>query len=116
MFDLGYLSVDTRYRLRVSSRLRAEFSNGEAFYAKEGKVITLQTSEATSRTSTSSNGTWTRGSKRCRRPVRLDSRDKRCAYPAGSACLRPDLLACLASGRSASSALTATALAMARLQ
>jgi putative restriction endonuclease len=41
MFDLGYLSVDTRYRLRVSSRLRTEFSNGEAFYAKEGKIITL---------------------------------------------------------------------------
>jgi HNH endonuclease len=40
MFDLGYLSVDTRYRLRVSSRLRAEFGNGEAFYANEGKVIT----------------------------------------------------------------------------
>jgi predicted restriction endonuclease len=38
---LGYLSVDTRYRLQVSSRLRAEFGNGEAFYAKEGKVITL---------------------------------------------------------------------------
>lgn len=41
MFDLGYLSVDTRYRLRVSSRLRTEFSDGEAFYAKEGQVITL---------------------------------------------------------------------------
>ncbi|HEX3304803.1 MAG TPA: HNH endonuclease [Streptosporangiaceae bacterium] len=41
MFDLGYLSVDTRYRLRVSSRLRTEFGNGEAFYAKEGTVITL---------------------------------------------------------------------------
>jgi len=41
MFDLGYLSVDTRYRLRVSSRLRTEFGNGEAFYAKEGEVITL---------------------------------------------------------------------------
>ena len=41
MFDLGYLSVDTRYQLRVSSLLRTEFSNGEAFYAKEGEVITL---------------------------------------------------------------------------
>ena len=41
MFDLGYLSVDTRYRLRVSRRLRTEFGNGEAFYAKEGEVITL---------------------------------------------------------------------------
>ena len=41
MFDLGYLSVDTRYRLRVSSRLRTEFGNGEAFYAQEGTVITL---------------------------------------------------------------------------
>lgn len=41
MFDLGYLSVDTQYRLRVSSRLRTEFGNGQAFYAKEGKVITL---------------------------------------------------------------------------
>jgi putative restriction endonuclease len=41
MFDLGYLSVDTWYRLRVSSLLRTEFGNGEAFYANEGKVITL---------------------------------------------------------------------------
>ena len=41
MFDLGDPSVDTRYRLRVSSRLRTGFGNGEAFYAKEGTVITL---------------------------------------------------------------------------
>ena len=41
MFDLGYLSVDTRYRLRVSRRLRTEFSNGDVFYAKDGTAISL---------------------------------------------------------------------------
>jgi len=41
MFDKGYLAVDDSYRLRVSPRLRAEFGNGEAFYAKVGEVVAL---------------------------------------------------------------------------
>jgi putative restriction endonuclease len=34
LFDAGYLGVDTRYRLRVSPRLRGEFENGEEFYER----------------------------------------------------------------------------------
>jgi putative restriction endonuclease len=41
LFDRGYLGVDARYRLRVSPRLRADFSNGDQFYAKAGEVIEL---------------------------------------------------------------------------
>jgi putative restriction endonuclease len=41
MFDQGYLGVDPRYRLMVSPRLRAEFGNGDQFYAKAGEVIDL---------------------------------------------------------------------------
>jgi HNH endonuclease len=41
LFDRGYLGVDTSYRLRVSPRLRADFSNGDQFYAKAGQVIEL---------------------------------------------------------------------------
>jgi putative restriction endonuclease len=41
MFDKGYLAVDDSFRLRVSPRLRTEFGNGEAFYAKAGDVIAL---------------------------------------------------------------------------
>ena len=41
MFDLGYLGVDPAHRLRVSPRLRTEFGNGDAFYAKVGQVIAL---------------------------------------------------------------------------
>jgi putative restriction endonuclease len=41
LFDRGYLGVDPRFRLRVSPRLRADFSNGDQFYAKAGQVIEL---------------------------------------------------------------------------
>ena len=41
MFDRGYLGVDSQHRLLVSPRLRAEFSNGDQFYAKAGQVIDL---------------------------------------------------------------------------
>ncbi len=34
LFDRGYLAVDPAYRLRVSPRLRDEFSNGDEFYAR----------------------------------------------------------------------------------
>jgi putative restriction endonuclease len=41
LFDRGYLGVDTEYRLRVSSRLRADFSNGDQLYAMAGQAIQL---------------------------------------------------------------------------
>jgi putative restriction endonuclease len=41
MFDDGYLAVDPSHRLLVSPRLRADFGNGEQFYAKAGQVIAL---------------------------------------------------------------------------
>jgi putative restriction endonuclease len=41
LFDRGYLGVDPQHRLLVSSRLRADFSNGDQFYAKAGQVIDL---------------------------------------------------------------------------
>jgi putative restriction endonuclease len=41
LFDRGYLGVDPRHRLLVSPRLRADFSNGDQFYAKAGQVIDL---------------------------------------------------------------------------
>jgi putative restriction endonuclease len=33
LFDRGYLGVDPKFRLRISPRLRADFSNGDQFYA-----------------------------------------------------------------------------------
>jgi putative restriction endonuclease len=41
LFDRGYLGVDPKYRLQVSPALRAEFGNGEQFYARAGEPITL---------------------------------------------------------------------------
>ncbi len=41
LFDRGYLGVDPRHRLVVSPRLRADFSNGDQFYARAGQVIDL---------------------------------------------------------------------------
>ena len=41
LFDRGYLGVDPQHRLLVSPRLRADFSNGDQFYAKAGQVIDL---------------------------------------------------------------------------
>ena len=40
-FDRGYIGIDEDFRLKVSTRLRSEFGNGEEFYSKEGQVITL---------------------------------------------------------------------------
>jgi putative restriction endonuclease len=39
LFDRGYLSVDPKFRLHVSPRLRNEFGNGEEFYARAGEPI-----------------------------------------------------------------------------
>jgi putative restriction endonuclease len=41
MFDNGYLGVSPDHTLMVSPRLRADFGNGEQFYAKAGTVIEL---------------------------------------------------------------------------
>jgi len=41
LFDRGYLGVDPNFRLHVSPRLRAEFSNGDQYYAKAGQGIDL---------------------------------------------------------------------------
>lgn len=35
LFDLGYVTVDPSYRLRVSPRLREDFGNGDDLYARE---------------------------------------------------------------------------------
>ena len=40
LFDLGYLSVDSRHRLRVSPRLR-EFGGAEEFGARDGDTINV---------------------------------------------------------------------------
>ncbi|GGL87327.1 HNH endonuclease [Micromonospora yangpuensis] len=41
LFDHGYLGVDPKHRLMVSPRLRAEFGNGEQFYARAGATIAV---------------------------------------------------------------------------
>jgi putative restriction endonuclease len=41
LFDRGYLGIDPKFRLNVSPRLRADFSNGDDLYAKAGQVIEL---------------------------------------------------------------------------
>jgi putative restriction endonuclease len=46
LFDRGYLGVDPQHRLIVSRRLRADFSNGNQFYAKAGQVIDLPERQA----------------------------------------------------------------------
>jgi putative restriction endonuclease len=39
LFDAGYLTIDTDYRLLVSKRLREEFSNGRHYYEHHGKIV-----------------------------------------------------------------------------
>lgn len=41
MFDRGYLSVDPQHRLLVSPRLREDFGNGEEFYSRHGRQISV---------------------------------------------------------------------------
>jgi putative restriction endonuclease len=36
LFDAGYLTIDTDYRLLVSKRLKEEFSNGRHYYEHQG--------------------------------------------------------------------------------
>jgi putative restriction endonuclease len=39
LFDAGYLTIDTDYRLLVSRRLREEFSNGRHYYEHHGARV-----------------------------------------------------------------------------
>lgn len=39
LFDTGYLTLDTDYRLLVSRRLQEEFSNGRHYYEHHGKLL-----------------------------------------------------------------------------
>jgi len=39
LFDLGYVTVDERYRFRVSSRLQTEFQNGVDYYRLQGEAL-----------------------------------------------------------------------------
>ena len=39
LFDAGYLTIDTDYRLLVSQRLKEEFSNGRHYYAHHGARV-----------------------------------------------------------------------------
>ena len=41
LFDRGYLGIDEQHRLRVSPALRADFGNGDEFYARQGHTIGL---------------------------------------------------------------------------
>ncbi|MCW5951402.1 MAG: HNH endonuclease [Propionibacteriaceae bacterium] len=41
LFDRGYLGVDDKYRLQVSSRLRSDFGNGQEFYDRASSMIAL---------------------------------------------------------------------------
>lgn len=46
LYDRGYIGVDRKYRLVVSSRLRADFQNGEELYAKSGGAIAVPDKQA----------------------------------------------------------------------
>jgi putative restriction endonuclease len=41
LFDRGYVTVDPKYRFRVSPRLKELWSNGKAYYALDGKLIAV---------------------------------------------------------------------------
>ncbi len=41
LFDRGYLGIDSKHRLLVSRRLRADFDNGEQFYQRVGEPIRI---------------------------------------------------------------------------
>jgi putative restriction endonuclease len=41
LFDLGYIGIDPKRRLRVSPRLRADFGNGEEFYSRQGESLAV---------------------------------------------------------------------------
>jgi putative restriction endonuclease len=41
LFDLGYVTIDSSHRFRVSRKLRDEWSNGRIYYALEGSEVRL---------------------------------------------------------------------------
>lgn len=46
LLDLGYLSLNPRHELQVSTRLRSEWGNGEEFYDRAGEPIRVPTRRA----------------------------------------------------------------------
>ena len=63
LFDRGYLGVDPSYRLHVSPRLRADFSNGDQFTPRQGRSSNCPSAAQTGLTASFSNGSSTRSSK-----------------------------------------------------
>jgi putative restriction endonuclease len=49
LFDLGYIGVDSEYRLRVSPALKRETGDGDLFYAKAGETIEVMPTIAADR-------------------------------------------------------------------
>ena len=41
LFDRGYLGIDEKHQLRVSSRLREDYGNGDEFYSRAGDQISV---------------------------------------------------------------------------
>ena len=42
LFDAGYLGIDPAHRtLQVSPRIRADFGNGDEFYARQGQPLVI---------------------------------------------------------------------------
>lgn len=41
LFDLGYLGINPRYQLQVSPRLRQDWGNGQEFYERAGREISV---------------------------------------------------------------------------
>ncbi|WP_454855266.1 HNH endonuclease [Promicromonospora soli] len=46
LFDLGYVGVDSKYRLHVSPALKRETGNGDFFYSKAGQTIEVMPTNA----------------------------------------------------------------------
>lgn len=41
LFDRGYLGIDSKYRLMISPLLRDQFDNGDEFYVKKGREVSV---------------------------------------------------------------------------
>lgn len=46
LFDAGYVTVTPQHRFRVSARLKADWSNGRAYYDLENREVSVPTGEA----------------------------------------------------------------------
>jgi putative restriction endonuclease len=45
LFDQGYITVTTGYKIEVSKRLKEEFDNGREYYLLHGQAVTIPTAE-----------------------------------------------------------------------